>query len=249
MNRDRFGIQAGLRKPVILLSASIIEQEKSTVVRDYDERATEEAVISLARAAFAHGFSLVYIGRPDIALLLAAVYGEYRNRLYAESTNMRHDADEATGEQLFEAFVTRQLTYELRLEEDLDFIQRHGLVSLHWIEDIGRELSGITRRVQPDALVCIGGDEDTRAITTGFREIQSQAQIFAMTTTGAVSEQLHRQMPNVITPYDLNMMDQLRGILREAHVEGQSSLYVQGIPPYPLIMQQLVHELASRSLH
>jgi hypothetical protein len=209
------------------------------------EQITEEAIISLARATFAQGLGLVYAGRPEVALLLASVLGEFIGRRYAERASSVLDADEALGEQQFVAYVSRPLDTEQRLEDELDFMHRYGLASLHWVRDFERDAYDMIRRVQPNALVCIGGDENTRIITYAFHEIRPNEQVFVMATTGAASEGLSTEMPNRVISYDRILLDRLDANLRETDLDARPSLFVQGIPPYPLIMQDLIHTLTS----
>src|SRR5215475_14156218 len=84
-------IGTGLRAKNIFLSASVPAPNRAQRYWRVANAAfqIEQAVVSLARAVFSEGGTLVFGGHPAISPLVAMVAGEYRQPLYAESREER----------------------------------------------------------------------------------------------------------------------------------------------------------------
>ena len=98
----------------------------------------------------------------------------------------------------------------------------------------------MVRDSRPDMLVCIGGDSETSHIVEAHRELRGRTPIYVMATTGGVSERLAREASDFFRPFDRQFMRELQEAMRDGDLR---SALVQGIPPYPLIMQRLMDTL------
>ena len=228
---------------VILLSAAIPSVRQLEDRQDNLHLVTEEAIISLGRAAFAQGVRLVFTGKPDVAFLLADLAGEYTVPRYAEGPHVRPREEGESVEQLLTAYVSRPEAREQGLLEAMELLERSGFFAVRWTEEGPVNPFQIVQETRPDFLICVGGQADTRRTAGAFREFRSRQRIYVMETTGGVSQSLAQEAPDTVNAFDRIFMRELAGRM-ETPMEGERlDLLTQGIPPYPLIMQRLVADL------
>ena len=204
----------------------------------------EEAIISLARAAFAEEGRLVYYGSLSISLLLATVSAEYVQPLTEED---QYYQTEQAGEQRqppLILFVSIPSANEVKLLDELRLVERAGYAAILW--STGREYSidRVIRETQPNALVCIGGSENTLDVINSFRKLRSRLPI-VIETTGGAAQKVARTRPNDVRIFDRKILQLLSG--QKTRQTGQRffpEVQWKGIPPYPVIMQQIVEELS-----
>lgn len=224
---------------------------QDTNLDDTTARAAEEAIVSLARAAFANNVRLVFAGPSDSALLLATIAAEYAPRRYAEGPNLLSGEVSDLSRSLFMTFVNKSEADRRLLTDHLELLHQAGYFALTWQDEANFTISDIIGSAQADALVCIGGAWDEVApIINAARRLRPGMPIHAMTTTGGAAAQLARQEfildnRNPIVAYDQAVIDRLESSVRRDRQGTQQEIFVQGIAPYPLIMQDLIASIAS----
>ena len=110
----------------LLLSASIPPSMNEETSEDRLHVAVEEAIISIGRAAFARRIRVAYGGAPHLALLLAGLASEYALPRYAEGPNIIHEDDGVSTSPQLVAYISRPLTLEQGLMEDVELLARAG---------------------------------------------------------------------------------------------------------------------------
>jgi hypothetical protein len=189
----------------------------------------DEAVLSLTRATLSAGVRLIVAGDPEICLFAAAVANEYRSPGREEQMEPSmviylppQDADALEKE--FSSLLPRDMALVCRIDVD------HGM---------------IVRQTQPDALVCIGGrEENTYRLVEVFHNARPAAPIYALETTGGVARSLVRRRHEYIRVRDQEFSGRQPDFDEGPAFSSQSGYqYSQSIPPYPIIMQQIIREI------
>jgi len=201
-----------LRGRAILLSASVPALERAEIYKRIEAaEAIEEAVVSLARAVFSEGGTLVFGGHPTISPLVALVAREYLAPLMAERS-IGHDEGEARGPQV-EIYQSR--AYEGRIAEATQRLKQHSGVTVHWVDSVGDEVADPDVRDRPQApesmrlmrlemvkrhdlagMVCIGGMEGVEEEARLFHEHQRTLPVFALESTGGAAGELALHVGN-----------------------------------------------------
>jgi hypothetical protein len=242
-----------LRGQAVFLSASVPSPARAQEFRRVEEAHLEigEAVISLSRAVFAEGGTLVFGGHPSISPLVAMVAGEYLAPLRAEADGQRERPPvpiEIYQSRAFEGFLPDETLMMFRL----------GYANLHWIEAVDGErfdpeaprdkppcpksTEEMRRRMigetQPAAMVAIGGMEGIFDEQRIFREIREGAPVYTLASTGGAAALLAERRTPGVRAIDREILE-----LLERRGEMVSRRGDQPAVPYALIVQALVHEL------
>lgn len=212
--------------------------------------AAEEAIVSLARAAFANGVRLAYVGKAHVALLLAGIATEYTSRQYAEApTSPSDNSPNAGRHNRFVALVTQSSIEEQQFADELDLMHKAGYLDLKQGERFVNSVFELIEEVSPEALVCVGGtSEELEPIIVATRQMRPHIPFYGMATTGGGSAQLSEQGQDVrmheqLIAYDRQVLDRLESVNFRESDESIDGYFVQGIAPYPLIMQDLINAL------
>lgn len=246
LNRGRF------RGRTVLLTAGLPTEDRARSGFDPVE-ATEEAVLSLARAIFAEGGQLALIEDEVIAPLVGMVAGEYLVSEFAET------APGGGGEERPPTVAPVRLYRPGRSEEggEIDDLARYGHLS---IRNLGRtgfsvddQMGFVLADSQPAALVCLGGGEDVESQCRSFIRLAEGRRAYILGTTGGAAARLAERLwsSESIRRIDFDVLAQLHDyapviheILGEPEQERESDAEPQPVfLPYPLIMQILVEEL------
>jgi len=238
--------EARLRGRRLFLSASVPTPERPQFYRDAeDHRQIEDAVISLSRAVFVEGGTLVFGGHPAISPLVAMVAGEYLTSLQSIPP--------------IEIYQSR--AFEGFLPDETLMMYRLGYANLHWTEAVDGErfdpkasrdqpqcpksLEAMRRRMigetEPAAMVAIGGMQGIFDESRIFRELREGAPLYTLASTGGAATQMVGRDPKV-RAIDVEILDQLKG---RGPAEAIEEVSGPGRPviPYALITQALVQEL------
>jgi hypothetical protein len=241
-----------LRGRRLFLSASVPSPERPQFYGGADaHRQIEDAVISLSRAVFAEGGTLVFGGHPAISPLVAMVAGEYLAPLGAEAAGRRERPAapiEIYQSRAFEGFLPDETLMMFRL----------GYANLHWIDAVDgerfdpkaprdqppcpRSMEEMRRRMigemEPAAMVAIGGMQGIFDELRIFRELRRDASVYALATTGGAAALLIGRRDPGVRAIDLEVLGSLQG-----HEELRSREGHLPVVPYTLIVQVLVQEL------
>ena len=240
--RDRFldlaGQYAGF---TILLSAEYPLESRAGEYEEPDLHIrVDEAMLGLARATFASGGRLVYGGEAEVALFLADVASEYTRPLPAEGQGLSSEGPAENRPALFRAYL-----FSPGLEEQLSLMEQAGFAQVHRAGDDTREVAErMIRSNRPGALVCIGGVGDPFFVEGIFRELQPGSPVYALETTGGAARDLAEQQRENLRVPDREILRRLDQLEDEEYAgEDQRTFPELAIPPYPVIMQQIVEEL------
>lgn len=260
----------------IFLSASVPSPER----RDEYERIPEaslrieEAVVSVARAIFMEGGTLVFGAHPSISPLVARVVGNYYLPAPAEVIHRQASADERQEPWRNPSLLIFQSrVWESYWAEATECLARHPLVSVEWTPVVGGETVDpkVTNRPQapmsmesmrrtmieqtsPVAMITIGGMKGVLDETRLFADIFPERPIYAFATTGGASALLPRQerLRDSLRVIDQDALNLVRNFW--AHQENAEE---SGSPiatdertfyvPYALVAQQIVAEIVKRA--
>ncbi len=242
-----------LRGQRLFLSASVPTRERPQFYGGADaHRQIEDAVISLSRAVFVEGGTLVFGGHPAISPLVAMVAGEYLAPLGAEADGRRERPPAVPIE------IYQSRAFEGFLPDETLMMFRLGYANLHWIDAVDGErfdpeaprdeppcpgsMEEMRRRMigemQPVAMVAIGGMQGIFDELRIFRELRQDAPVYALATTGGAAARLVERREPGVRAIDTEVMNPLK-----EHGELRSREGDRPVIPYPLIVQVLVHEL------
>jgi hypothetical protein len=223
----------------LLLVADVPEQVISMDTGERIQASFNEAILSLARAAFAHGWKIAFQGRPALGILLAMTASEYLAPRSAEGDLVSQDQGEVRNpfvyyfpghvdEVFFHAFET---------------LESAGFVTLVRAGDM--LMDRMIDETRPDALVCLGDGQVTREFLNNFRSRRREAPIFLIESTGGAVQELAREPGEDVRVFDREVLQLLerRGYFQSGKESGigqeQSDLL-----PYAVIMQRLVQDLS-----
>jgi hypothetical protein len=190
----------------ILLSASVPSLERAEIyTRIEAAEAIEEAVVSLARAVFSEGGTLVFGGHPTISPLVALVLREYLTPRVAERFR-EHGEGERHGPQVE---IYQSEAYRERVAVATQRLKQHAGVRVHWIESVGGEVADPDVRDRPQApesmrrmrldmlkrndlvgMVCIGGMEGVEEEAKLLHDHRKELPIYALESTGGAASKL-----------------------------------------------------------
>jgi SLOG-like protein len=249
----------------VFLSASVPSPERAERYRRVEDAhlEIEEAVVSLARAVFVEGGTLVFGGHPTISPLVAMVAGEYITpRL----------ADERKEEVRTPIHIYQSEAYKGFVPDETLMMFRAGYATLHWTEAVDGERfdpkaprdrprcpkslrhmrERMIRETAPVAMACIGGMEGVEEEADIFRELRQAAPIYVFGETGGAAALLaERRGDETLRVIDREVLARVAP-LRRSRAQGQKSAAAQPEKPpvpYPLIAQMLVAELVSLDDH
>lgn len=232
----------------------------------------EEAVVSLARAVFAHNGRLVFGGHPSISPLVASVAAEY--------FPARHIPPGKEPVWIYQSEAFRKV-----IPPSTQTLEELGYARIHWIDKQGNEefsaeragteqcLESLRRMREdmidlkpgkdqpvilppqhPVAMVAIGGMEGVIREARLFIE-KTQGQVYVLrTTAGAASGLAAHLQTNFVqeeTPLNVrgwqNRVSALEDMFpvpeREFHAEDVASL---PLAPYAVLMQRMVFHIAGK---
>lgn len=246
----------------IFLSASVPAPERAERYRRVKDAhlEIEEAVVSLARAVFAEGGTLVFGGHPTISPLVAMVAGEYSTPRFVES----RDEEVRTPIHIYQSRA-----YEGYVPDETLMMFRAGYATLHWTRAVDgecfdpkapRDRQGCPRSLRhmreqmiretaPVAMVCIGGMEGVEEETEIFLRLREGAPIYVFGETGGASALLaKRRGDEALRVIDQEILERLERLHRAPARDHEISRGIaepeKALVPYPLIAQVLVEELA-----
>lgn len=245
----------------VFLSASVPSPERAERFRRVEDAhlEIEEAVVSLARAVFTEGGTLVFGGHPTISPLVAMVAGEYITP---------HFAGGGEGEVRTPIHIYQSEAYKGYVPDETLMMFRAGYATLHWTEAVDGERfdpkaprdrpscprslrhmrERMIREAEPAAMVGIGGMEGVEEEAAIFRELGQGAPIYVFGETGGaalrLAEERKVEVLRVIDWEVLERLEPLRRSERQERKAPRSPAEPEKPPvPYPLIAQILVEEL------
>jgi len=253
--------ESRLKGRAVFLSASVPAPGRSERYRRIEDAhlEIEEAVVSLARAVFAEGGTLVFGGHPAISPLVAMVAGEY----------LRPRSERGEGEEGSTPIRIYQCrAFEGFLPDQTLMMFRAGYATLHWTEAIDGErfdpkapgpfcpksLWHMRERMigetAPIAMVCIGGMEGVEREVEIFRELRGGSPVYVFGGTGGAAAVLAEgEEKATLRVIDREILERLAPLRRLRDRElGSDRGEPERLPvPYPLIAQMLVEELIHRN--
>lgn len=199
-------MEGRLRGRAVLLSASIPKPDRSEIYRRMEAaEAIEEAVVSLARAIFSEGGTLVFGGHPTISPLIASVVGEYVTARTTESSPETKEA-ERRGPRVE---IYQSKAYWEWIAESTQRLEKLPGVKIHWIEAVDGEVADPNVRDKPQAqkslgrmrsemvirndllgMVCIGGMEGVEQEVKFFHEKRLDLPVYLFRSTGGAAMKL-----------------------------------------------------------
>lgn len=248
-----------LSERTVFLSASVPSPERAERYRRIEDAhlEIEEAVVSLARAVFAEGGTLVFGGHPAISPLVAMVAGEYIRPRFVEGV----------GEEVSTPIhIYQSRAFEGYLPDETLMMFRAGYATLHWTEAMDGERfdpeaprdqpfcpkslrhmrEQMIEETAPIAMVCIGGMEGVEREAEIFRELRQGAPIYVFGGTGGAAALLAEEREDgLLRIIDREVLERLAPLRRSRELEAGPAHGEPERPPvpYPLIAQMLVGEL------
>jgi len=260
----------------VFLSASVPVPER----RDEYERIPEaplrieEAVVSIARAIFMEGGTLVFGAHPSISPLVARVVDHYYLPVPAEGQGSLEDREGHNVRWLNPSVrIYQSQVWKERWAEATERLTRHPLVHVDWIEgepdesvnpnvkdrpqaprSMRRMRQEMIERTSPSAMIVIGGMKGVLDEAEYFASQRPGKQIYTLVTTGGAAALLAKrpEFQNRV-----RVMDQEgEALVRRfwAHQEDQESQTRFGeetgrtfYVPYAFIAQQIVAEIVESS--
>lgn len=195
-----------LRGRAILLSASVPSLKRADIYKRIETaEAIEEAVVSLARAVFSEGGTLVFGGHPTISPLVALVVREYLVPRVAESFS-----DKAESEDLGpHVDIYQSEAYRKKIAEATHRLKQQPGVTIHWVKAVGGEIADPEVHDRPQVpeslqrmrmemikqnnlvgMVCIGGMEGVEEEAKLFYQHREKLPIYALESTGGATRKL-----------------------------------------------------------
>ena len=255
-------LKGRLRGRAILLAASVPASERDEIYQRIETaEAIEEAVVSLARAVFSEGGTLVFGGRPTIAPLVALVVREYLTPRVAERFPGKGEV-ERRGPQVE---IYQSEAYRERIAETMQRLERQPGVSVHWVDAVNGEVADPDVRDRPQAkesllrmrmkmvkrrdlvgMVCIGGMEDVEEEARLFHEHFGQHPVFALESTGGAADRLAQRSYDErwIRVPERGVRERVETFWREEQKRQARGMKPEGERPfafpYPYVAQKIV---------
>jgi hypothetical protein len=204
----------------------------------------DEAIIGISRAVFAEGGRLVFSGDPFYSFLVATVAAEYQPPSFAEEKGFQGEEPADTRSSL--AILCLSRDDRDREIHHLDEMEAAGYARVLRDASINRVVS----ETLPVAMVCIGGSADnTVTAARAFQEFRRGMPIFALQTTGAATRTLQKmELRGFRVADNEEILGHFRRTLAERYEDRKRTHWEEetrlDIPPYPFIMQDIVHHLA-----
>ncbi len=247
-----------LHERTILLSAGIPSGEGRERYERGPDASTkiESAVISVARAVFMEGGTLVLGADPSLSPLLAHLIGDYY---------LPAPAEEARSDQDREDHISRWRNPSLILypnessganwSETAKRLEQRPLVKVvSWPEahtpsggDLMRER--MIRETSPIAMIAIGGTNSVMEEAILFSRLRPRRPIFALATTGGAAAQLarHEFLANQVQDMDSAAL----GYVKEFWSRNENfyrrplgdSEEIKYYVPYPLVVREIIDKL------
>jgi hypothetical protein len=230
----------------------------------------EEAVVSLARAVFAHDGRLVFGGHPSISPLVASVAAEY--------FPARHIASGQEPVWIYQSEAYREV-----IPESTQTLEKLGYARIHWIDKEGNEKHSDAeagkeqclksmRRMREDmidlnpgkgqppsphgrrpvAMVAIGGMEGVIREARLFLE-KTPGRVYVLRTTAGAAVNLASHLQNNLlqeeTPLSLRGWQNRVSVLEDIFsVSERESRAEDALPlaPYAVLMQRMVLHIAGK---
>jgi hypothetical protein len=202
-----------------------------------EAEALQETVVSLARAVFSRGGTLLMAESDPLLSLILIIATEYWQRS-VESVKAESPRD---------PFVRLCAPGE---DEDLQWWSDIGLLRLEGRDwPMQEAILVMIENEQPLAMICLGGVGRVARQAVLFREHSRGRPIFTIAATGGDSRELAGELA---IAEDRNLMERLEGVRAEARFPEQREPFgpeqlreEAAIIPFPLVMQRLVDRLAS----
>lgn len=196
-----------LRGRAILLSASLPPEAERATINERIEaaEAIEEAVVSLARAAFSEEGTLIFADHPTISPLVALVAREYVTPPVAECLDKTGERSRAVPH----VEIYQSEAYLDRIAGTTQRLKQQPGVAIHSIPRVGGETADPDVRDKPQApksmkrmrsemvqridlvgMVCIGGMEDVEEVAKLFQKYKRERPIYFLETTGGAAKRL-----------------------------------------------------------
>jgi hypothetical protein len=200
--------KARLQGVAVFLSASVPVPERAKEYRRIPEAPLriEEAVVSIARAIFIEGGTLVFGGHPSISPLVARVADHYY--LPAPAEELEHkDLRESQLEWRNPSVVIYQSrAWEPLWAEATKRLTGHPLVRVQWVEgepgekvdskikdrpqalaSLRRMREAMIKETSPEAMIAVGGMRGVLDEAALFAELRPGVPIFVLATTGGAA--------------------------------------------------------------
>jgi hypothetical protein len=236
----------------IFLSASIPSPQREAEYRRVPDAAQQidHAVVSLCRAVFSRGGTVVFGGHPSISPLVALVAAEYAGP----------GADDAPPQQQPRepmVMIYQSRVFEGSLPDETLLMYRMGFAELRWINkepgeffdpadptsllriggSLKRMRQAMIEETNPLAMVCIGGMKGVLDEFAMFTSLRS-APVYVFEATGGASLILAERGDWRVRVFDREIRDKL---------DAGAPAHLQGRPPYGLIAQLLADEVGAIS--
>jgi hypothetical protein len=214
---------------------------------------TEEAVISLARAVFAEGGEIAMIEDPVLSPLITLIAGEYLVPQPAEEL-VRVDS-ETKGRKSWRPVSLYRIESEgLKLHQEVDHMAGLGHVTVATLmtpfrrSDPGAQIEECLTRARPDAMVCIGGNEQVDEQCRIFLEQFPDEPLFILAETGGAAAQWGERSPfesERVIVFDHHVLGELhrRDLDMQTWREDRREEPETHFTPYSLIVQLLIRSL------
>jgi hypothetical protein len=243
MALSQIALKSRLHGKCVLLSAGIPDHKEDSGFERVPDAATqiEEAVISIARAVFIEGGTLVFAWNPSIAPLIACVVESYHLPAPAEKlhSDFRHDKEH------FEwrnpsVRVFQSEIWKRQMKQEAERLARNPLFQIHWtkpaparrgkakqeqstkeqqsMDSMRREMIQAT---SPVAMVVIGGTQNSMEEAKVFHKLRPNQNIFALATTGGAAARLPKENPeqNTISVADTEALELVRSFWKQQEDE------------------------------
>jgi len=222
----------------LLIIADFPEKENAEEVDQALNSRVNEALLSLARAAFARGWQITLSGQPALGLLLSMVGGEYLSARSAEG-----GTDSQQRELRSPLVYYRTLDMEEHYARSFDLLEKSGYVTLIHAEELS--LNRLIRDRRPAGLVMIGDKSKFWQVLETFQSIRRGAPIYVIGSTIDDAHFLTLDENRNIRVFDQEVLDMLE---RHGYSQTNDTFSLKAerssLPPYAVIMQRLIQDLS-----
>jgi hypothetical protein len=207
----------------------------------------EEAVVSLARAVFAEDGRLVFGGHPSISPLVASVAADY----YPATFRAGETAEPPVA-------IYQSLCYAGHIPDTTQLLRTMGFANIVWTEPVGGEryVEGapgrqcvqsvfhmrdrMLREKDPLAMVAVGGMDGVEDEAARFAALGTRPRpVYAFKSTWGAAAVLAEKRPMGVI-----VAEEHWPALMPETVRNTARFRDRPMVPYPLLMQQLVGEIA-----
>lgn len=267
--------QGRLHGMAVFLSASVPSPERADEYERIPEAPLriEEAVVSVARAVFMEGGTLVFGGHPSISPLVARVVSHYYLPEPAEQIELPAEGQSRWRNPSVRIYQSK--VWSEYQAEATKALSRHPLVEIVDVKAVaGEEIDpAITNRPQaplsleamrrsmiedtsPIAMVAIGGMKGVLDEAALFAELRPGRPVFALETTGGAAALLKKRLPvlsDSIHVPDEGALELVKKFWAgQDHERSNDERQAAESPrehfvPYAFVAQKIVEELIARA--